>query len=191
MNEYAKLERPISSSVSSLQGAVHPARLRLVRWPLLQTNVQTPAGKLAFLPREHSPLAARLGVQTLPGRHRHTGAQLVASEKYGRPRISTGLNQYFDPLKKLKLSMTHQDREGTVMLLNIDFFSFAHFVVVSHNSSSRHGLVCVFMCKCVCVHVFIRSSLCSIHTRPLGAGLTSSGSHYLHTCSCLKVDLPG
>lgn len=71
------------------------------------------------------------------------------------------------------------------MLLNIDFF-ICTFVVVSHNSSRGYVLVCVCMGGCA---LFRSSSVAS--TRPLRAGLTSSGSHYLHTCSCLKVDLPG
>lgn len=87
-------------------------------------------------------------------------------------------------IQKLKLLMNRLNGEWVVMLLNIDSF-ISTFVVVSHNSSRG--------CACWCMHVrvcFIRSSSVA-STRPLRAGLTSSGSHYLHTCSCLKVDLPG
>lgn len=72
------------------------------------------------------------------------------------------------------------------MVLNIDFF-ICTFVVVSHNSSEGYELVCI----CVCARVWFIGSFSVASTRPLRTGLTSSGSHYLHTCSCLKVDLLG
>lgn len=74
VNEYAKLERLISFSVSSLQGAVHLARLWLVGEPLLQTNVQTPPGNIAFSPCLFTSLCYLAAVCTPKLGWSHTGA---------------------------------------------------------------------------------------------------------------------
>lgn len=161
VNEYAKLERPISSSVSSSQGAVHPARLRLVRRPLLQTDVQTPPGNLAFSPcpfTSHCRPESRFDLATVG-----TPKLSLRPSWHYRRKWSLELAQVYINIlniQKLKLSMNHRNREGVVMLLNIDFFIWT-FVVVSHNSSSGYMLVCVRMC--VCVSVFYSFLLCSIH----------------------------
>lgn len=62
-----------------------------------------------------------------------------------RPRIS--LYQHFK-IQKLKLSMNHLNGEEVVMLLNIDFFLFAHLLLslITVPPAAQYLFVCTFVC---------------------------------------------